>query len=60
MIYFLPAFRHKYFINLFTVVYFKKVHGAGEVAYWVRVGTALADSQDHVRPHAVISSPASR
>lgn len=29
MIYFLPVFRHRYFKNLFAVVYFKNFWGAG-------------------------------
>lgn len=29
---------------LFTAVYFKNLHGAGEMAHWARAGTALADS----------------
>lgn len=39
---------------MFTIVYFKKLQRAGEMAHRVRAGTALADSQvqfqDHIRP----------
>lgn len=64
MIYFLPVFRHKYFTNLFTVIYFKKLYGAGETLFgeeqvllwWV----LRVSSQVHISPQAVISSPASR